>query len=181
MHFLHLVGAVSLLGKEGLDGRRDGVDECNQVAVVNVRHGVDAIGLVLLGAVMTQSDFVGIIQPCLVIWTVAGVENPLTKALAYGSEIVAVDVPLAIGEVVHQMGVRTNETVPYVKDILDLVCQNLTRQTQVLLVFRPEEYSLLQVLQVLRGERGTGNLSCPVGVTRDVVVVMSVLLMVELC
>src|SRR5579884_4044864 len=93
MHLLHLFGAVSLFCQEGLHGCRDGVDEGDQVAMVDRRDGVDPICLVFLRILVAQADLLLIVKPCLVVGTVAGIQNPLPEAFAHGSQILSVTLP----------------------------------------------------------------------------------------
>ena len=80
MHLFDLFSGVPFGGQERFDGfvhhrrKRDDVSQRDKWS------GLDVIRLVLLGTLcVPQRDFLLIIQPILIIWTEARIQNPLLK------------------------------------------------------------------------------------------------------
>src|SRR5918911_768730 len=83
VHLVHVLCGVPPVGEKRLYGCRDRVDEGDDVAQRDVvRRIVSPVGLVLLGAGVTEGGLVVVVEPLLVIRTPAGVENPLAEPLA---------------------------------------------------------------------------------------------------
>ena len=55
----------------------------------NERGRRRTIGLVLLCPVVSHSNLVLVVEPCLVIFGLRGVENPLAEAPSHGAQVVA--------------------------------------------------------------------------------------------
>ena len=88
VHFLDVLGGVPLLGEERLERKRHGEDQQEQVAEGHDLGRGRAVGAVLLRAVVAEADLVLVVQPLLVVLRSGCVEDPLTEALADGTQVV---------------------------------------------------------------------------------------------
>lgn len=95
--------------------------------------GIHPVCPVLFGAVVTQGDFMLIVQPILIIGFVAEIQYPLAESLPHRTEVTGVRFSV-FGEVVEQVVMAADETVPEIEYIIDLVSQNLSGQLEVLFI-----------------------------------------------
>src|SRR5215212_6237517 len=103
--------------------RGHGRDNRPQVAQVHHGHGVHIVGLVLLGPVVAQPDLVLVVEPLLVVGTVAGVEDPLNEAGVHGPKVLIVRYTVGTLEVGHKNG--TEQTHPVFEELIYLLGEYL--------------------------------------------------------
>jgi len=128
MHLLHLRVRVALVRQKGPHGRRDRVDEGDQVAQGCVVRGLlRPVGPVLLRSGVPERYLLPVVEPLLILWSLAGVENPLPEPLPDSPEVLLVGVSLGVREVAHQVLVGGDEIVLDVQDILGLLAEDLPR------------------------------------------------------
>ena len=88
MHDIHLVVVVSLVREVGLDGLVQNGGRSNYIAERDEGGGgSNTIRLVFFHAGMTESNFLLIVQPFLLVGAEAGVENPLLEAEVAGGKV----------------------------------------------------------------------------------------------
>jgi hypothetical protein len=115
IHLFYLVRDVAFLGQKRLDGCCNWADEGNQISLSGIRNRLNAVRLILLAPMVPQADLVLVVKPVLIVGAVAGIQDPLTKALTDRVQISSVRLAIRSGEVVYQMRVRAHEAVPQVQ------------------------------------------------------------------
>lgn len=88
IHVIHRFRRVALLRKKVADGDRDRHDKGDQVAEGDQGGGRGhMVGLILLGAMVAQTDLVLVVQPVLIVLSSTGVQDPLVESLQHRSQI----------------------------------------------------------------------------------------------
>ncbi len=124
VHPVDFLLAVPFVFQKGSNRGCDRVDERDHVAQGNDRGRFHAISLVLLCPMVAKCNFVLVVQPRLVVVPLAGVANPLPEPLANPFQIASDRLSVGTGEVCQQVRVRSDEAVPEVEDVLDLVAED---------------------------------------------------------
>ncbi len=165
VHLVHLLGAVPLLGKEGLESGRDGVNKGGQVAITHVIDGVHPIRAILARPGMAQPDLVLVIEPGLVVVGPSCIENPLSKTFADGRQVVSIRLASRlVAEKIDQERMRGDEAIPDIEDGLHLVLQDIVGQTQGLAIFVAEQDRLLEPFEVFQAQRRARNGTGAIGI-----------------
>ncbi|HSW65083.1 MAG TPA: hypothetical protein VLH56_17515 [Dissulfurispiraceae bacterium] len=169
VHFLDVLGGVSLLLEEGLERKRHGKDQQEQIPEGHDFGRGRAVGAVLLRAMVAKANLVVVVKPLLVVLRSGRVEDSLAEALADCAQVVTERLAVApAGERREQVGVRSDEPVPDIEDRLYLVLQHLMGEAQVLDVLIAKQDALLHQFEV--GERcgGARNRGSSIGVSGNV-------------
>src|SRR5215212_8667282 len=167
VHLVYLIGAVPPVGQERLDGGRDRVDESENVAQRDaIGRLVSPVGLVLFVPGVAQRYLMLVVEPLLVVRAPASVEDPLSEPPPHAPEILRIRLRFGVREVLQEVRMICDETVPYVEDVLDLVLEHIPRHPQVLLVLLAKENRLLQEIQLLKPQRRPGHTLRPILVPR---------------
>src|ERR1700743_2572576 len=119
-------------------------DDCGaegeEVAPGDVRGGMGAIGLILFGAVMPETNLVLVVQPFLVVFSAGRVEYPLSKALADALAILLVGLAGAASLAVPlELPWHRDYSTPHLYQIFGLIFQHVVGEAQVDHVFVGEE------------------------------------------
>src|SRR5687767_4903721 len=135
VHLVYVLSAVPPVCQERLDGGRDRVDERENVAQPDaIRRLVSPVGLVLLVLGMAQRYLMLVVEPLLVVRAPTRVEYPLPEPQPHPAEILRIRLPFSIREVMDEVRMIPDETVPHVEHVLDLVLEHIPRHPQILLV-----------------------------------------------
>ena len=128
MHLLHLLVRVAFVRQKGPHGRSNRVYEGDHIAQgYVVRSLLRPVGLILLRSGVSERYLLLVVEPLLILWSLAGVENPLPEPLPDSPEVLLVGVSLGVREVAHQVLVGGDEIVLDVQDILGLPPEDLPR------------------------------------------------------
>src|SRR5699024_6808446 len=131
MHRIQLGGVRFTLGEEIPDGQGHGDRQCHHVTHRHVRPGrIHAIGLVLLGRVVTECDLLLVSQPLSVELTGAQVHHPLLDPAPDPVEVLGIGLSVGAVEDGHQVGRGADEVVPDVQQVGDLGPEDLTGAPQ---------------------------------------------------
>jgi len=76
-----------------------------------------------------QGDLLLVVEPLLVVGSPAGIQDPPLEAFAYPLEVARVRFYATVGEVADQARVRPDEAIPEVQDLVELILQDVARQS----------------------------------------------------